>query len=115
MELRKDPITRSWVMVGDELSQLLPPHVGECRFCPDAKNPPQTISTMQALDPPPRRGAPFLPGPKNPPPPPPPHAGPRPPPLGGARRAPPALFFPYRGRPGAGGGRHLPPHAFGRP
>jgi len=50
MELRKDPITRSWVMVGDELSQLLPPHVGECRFCPDAKNPPQTISTMQALD-----------------------------------------------------------------
>jgi UDPglucose--hexose-1-phosphate uridylyltransferase len=51
MELRKDPITRSWVIVGDEFSQLLPPpQAAECRFCPEAKNPPQTISTIQALD-----------------------------------------------------------------
>src|ERR1700690_465891 len=45
MELRKDPITRSWVITGDdpiELSSL----EGPCRFCPNAANPTQTIAAL---------------------------------------------------------------------
>ncbi|HEY4902145.1 MAG TPA: hypothetical protein VIH89_01605 [Candidatus Sulfotelmatobacter sp.] len=35
MELRKDPITRSWVIVGDEPAEARRPQTG-CLFCPDA-------------------------------------------------------------------------------
>jgi len=44
MELRKDPITRSWVIVGDETEK--PAHAGYCPFCPGSPQAPQTIATM---------------------------------------------------------------------
>ncbi len=44
MELRKDPITRSWVMTGDEPG--VPVSETVCRFCPDAPNPTQVISVV---------------------------------------------------------------------
>jgi UDPglucose--hexose-1-phosphate uridylyltransferase len=48
MELRKDPITRSWVMTGDEPSAgMLAPETG-CRFCPDSSGPTQVISSIPA-------------------------------------------------------------------
>jgi UDPglucose--hexose-1-phosphate uridylyltransferase len=46
MELRKDPITRSWVITGDDPTEVGPrPEVG-CRFCADAKDTPQVISAV---------------------------------------------------------------------
>ena len=36
MELRKDPITRSWVMTGDESSEPAPCSDAPCRFCSDS-------------------------------------------------------------------------------
>jgi len=52
MELRKDPITRSWVITGDDT----PPAAGEtgCVFCPDSKSRAQVIATRPSLD-----GAPW--------------------------------------------------------
>ena len=49
MELRKDPITRSWVITGDDADLE---RLGEdgCPYCPDAARPPQVISSMPALD-----------------------------------------------------------------
>jgi UDPglucose--hexose-1-phosphate uridylyltransferase len=49
MELRKDPITRSWVVTGDDAP---PAHRdgGQCRFCPGAAREPQVVSTMPGLD-----------------------------------------------------------------
>src|SRR5271154_7618934 len=44
MELRKDPITRSWVMTGDE--PVAGPAETACRFCPDSANPTQVISAV---------------------------------------------------------------------
>src|SRR5260370_42523478 len=44
MELRKDPITRSWVIVGDEPEKHL--HEGRCPFCPGATNAPKVISSL---------------------------------------------------------------------
>ena len=46
MELRKDPITRSWVMTGDEPS--VPRPEGACRFCPDSSEATQVISAVPA-------------------------------------------------------------------
>jgi len=47
MELRKDPITRSWVIVGDEEERKL--HTGNhCPFCPGSPHAPQVISTLPA-------------------------------------------------------------------
>jgi UDPglucose--hexose-1-phosphate uridylyltransferase len=46
MELRKDPITRSWVITGDDPTEVGPrPEVG-CRFCADAKDTLQVISAV---------------------------------------------------------------------
>jgi UDPglucose--hexose-1-phosphate uridylyltransferase len=45
MELRKDPITRSWVMTGDEPSENPPRTETACRFCPDAANSTQVIAS----------------------------------------------------------------------
>src|SRR5271165_2727457 len=45
MELRKDPITRSWVITGDDLAEGPRPE-GACRFCPDSAESPQIISAM---------------------------------------------------------------------
>jgi len=49
MELRKDPITRSWVITGDD-SGLQPEELESCPYCPDAPHPPQVISSMPSVD-----------------------------------------------------------------
>jgi len=48
MELRKDPITRSWVITGDDN----PPPTRErfCRFCPDSPQQQQVVSTRPSVD-----------------------------------------------------------------
>jgi len=46
MELRKDPITRSWVMTGDDPAESASRPEGACRFCPDAPDATQVISAM---------------------------------------------------------------------
>ncbi len=48
MELRKDPITRSWVIVGDDVERQS--HSGPCLFCPGAANAPQVIATLNSSD-----------------------------------------------------------------
>src|SRR5229473_2941667 len=48
MELRKDPITRSWVMTGDDPTISGPRPEGPCRFCPDAPDATQVISAIPA-------------------------------------------------------------------
>jgi UDPglucose--hexose-1-phosphate uridylyltransferase len=45
MELRKDPITRSWVITGDDVPESVP-RTQYCRFCPDSPEPAQVISTV---------------------------------------------------------------------
>ena len=49
MELRKDPITRSWVIVGDDFEK--PAQSGYCPFCPGSPNPPQVITTLNSSEP----------------------------------------------------------------
>jgi UDPglucose--hexose-1-phosphate uridylyltransferase len=48
MELRKDPITRSWVIVGDDLSG---PTRTEpfCRYCPESPEQAQIVSSMPSV------------------------------------------------------------------
>lgn len=46
MELRKDPITRSWVIVGDDAER--PAQSGSCPFCPGSAHAPQTIASMNS-------------------------------------------------------------------
>src|SRR5438067_7530186 len=48
MELRKDPITRSWVIVGDDVERQGQP--GYCPFCPGAPSAPQVIATLNSPD-----------------------------------------------------------------
>jgi UDPglucose--hexose-1-phosphate uridylyltransferase len=47
MELRKDPITRAWVIVGDEEERRLQTD-GHCPFCPGSPSHPQVIATLAA-------------------------------------------------------------------
>lgn len=49
MELRKDPITRSWVITGDEGSDPISRADAVCRFCPDSPVPAQLIASMPGL------------------------------------------------------------------
>ena len=49
MELRKDPITRSWVITGDDFDSARREE-GVCLYCPDAKGAPQVVSTMPSVD-----------------------------------------------------------------
>ena len=49
MELRKDPITRSWVITGDDVPEPSP-HSGQCRFCGDGVDAFQSVSTLPGLD-----------------------------------------------------------------
>ena len=49
MELRKDPITRSWVITGDD-ADLETEERESCPYCPDAPRPPHVISSMPSLD-----------------------------------------------------------------
>jgi UDPglucose--hexose-1-phosphate uridylyltransferase len=44
MELRKDPITRSWVITGDDPAESGPRTPSACRFCADSKYTPHVIS-----------------------------------------------------------------------
>ena len=46
MELRKDPITRSWVITGDDVPDNAPRAGTACRFCPDSREPPQLIANI---------------------------------------------------------------------
>jgi UDPglucose--hexose-1-phosphate uridylyltransferase len=46
MELRKDPITRSWVITGDDPVESSPRAENACRFCPDVANSPQVIAAI---------------------------------------------------------------------
>jgi UDPglucose--hexose-1-phosphate uridylyltransferase len=54
MELRKDPITRSWVLVGDDIPETTPKASAPCRFCPSSTEKTQQISSRSGL-----RGAPW--------------------------------------------------------
>src|SRR4029077_10642194 len=45
MELRKDPITRSWVITGDDSAEAKPQTQAVCLFCPDSPSSPQVIAT----------------------------------------------------------------------
>jgi len=44
MELRKDPITRSWVITGDDVPEPTPRNA-QCPFCADSTHPVQVIAT----------------------------------------------------------------------
>jgi galactose-1-phosphate uridylyltransferase len=46
MELRKDPITRSWVITGDDVPDIAPRSESSCRFCPDSAQSLQLIASM---------------------------------------------------------------------
>jgi UDPglucose--hexose-1-phosphate uridylyltransferase len=46
MELRKDPITRSWVIVGNDVEK--PGQTGYCPFCPGSPNAPQMIASTNS-------------------------------------------------------------------
>jgi len=46
MELRKDPITRSWVITGDDIVEHAPPSEAICRLCPNAPIPLQMVSSV---------------------------------------------------------------------
>jgi UDPglucose--hexose-1-phosphate uridylyltransferase len=48
MELRKDPITRSWVITGDDVPDAAP-HSQTCRFCQDSANPSQLIASTSGV------------------------------------------------------------------
>ena len=52
MELRKDPLTRSWVLTGDDLPETLPRPAIECRLCPDSRSSErvQPVSSRPPVD-----------------------------------------------------------------
>jgi UDPglucose--hexose-1-phosphate uridylyltransferase len=49
MQLRKDPITRSWVITGDDPAAVAKDERG-CRFCADGKAPLQVVSSQSGVD-----------------------------------------------------------------
>src|SRR5260370_283408 len=49
MELRKDPLTRSWVLTGDDIPETAPRPAAECRLCPGSKDRLQQVSSRAAL------------------------------------------------------------------
>ena len=53
MQLRKDPITRSWVITGDDPEKdSLESKVAPCRFCAGSKNSLQVVGSVPAEAPP---------------------------------------------------------------
>src|SRR6266550_1694885 len=50
MELRKDPITRSWVITGDDVADQTPRAEAGCQFCPDSSTSSQQITSMAGID-----------------------------------------------------------------
>jgi len=49
MELRKDPITRSWIITGDDLPEPRPRPGTECPLCPGSQAKLQTVSSRASL------------------------------------------------------------------
>ena len=49
MELRKDPITRSWVITGDDVVEAAP-RSQACQFCISSPEPPQVIAYLPGVD-----------------------------------------------------------------
>ena len=49
MELRKDPLTRSWVLTGDDIPETAPRAAAECRLCPGSRDRLQQISSRAAI------------------------------------------------------------------
>jgi len=49
MELRKDPITRSWVITGDDVPDITPRSQSVCQFCPDSPQPVQLITNVSGM------------------------------------------------------------------
>ena len=49
MELRKDPITRSWVITGDDVADGTPRLEPVCTFCPDSPQPAQLVASMSGV------------------------------------------------------------------
>ncbi len=51
MELRKDPLTRSWVITGDDVPEVVLPPASDCRLCPGAsgKDKLQQISSRASV------------------------------------------------------------------
>ena len=50
MELRKDPITRSWVIIGDEVVEHAPPRAQACPFCGPSAESAQVVATQPGLN-----------------------------------------------------------------
>src|SRR5499427_8395253 len=50
MELRKDPITRSWVITGDDVPEVVPRSESLCLFCGDSAANVQVISSTPGVD-----------------------------------------------------------------
>jgi UDPglucose--hexose-1-phosphate uridylyltransferase len=50
MELRKDPITRSWVITGDDVPEPSPRNQISCPFCPASTSPLQVISARTEIE-----------------------------------------------------------------
>ena len=48
MELRKDPITRSWIITGDDVPEA-PGAPGPCPFCPGSQERVQAVSSRSAV------------------------------------------------------------------
>src|SRR5882762_6151188 len=49
MELRKDPITRSWVITGDDIPDPAPRPDTACRFCPSSTAQVQQTASLSGL------------------------------------------------------------------
>ena len=49
MELRKDPLTRSWVLTGDAVPETAPRPATECRLCPASPARLQQVSSRAAI------------------------------------------------------------------
>jgi UDPglucose--hexose-1-phosphate uridylyltransferase len=50
VELRKDPITRSWVITGDDVPDAAGRSESVCRFCPDSPMPAQLVSMASSQE-----------------------------------------------------------------
>jgi UDPglucose--hexose-1-phosphate uridylyltransferase len=50
LELRKDPLTRSWVLTGDDLPESPPQAGAECRLCPGSRARVQPVSMRASVD-----------------------------------------------------------------
>src|SRR6266487_1614481 len=49
MELRKDPLTRSWVLTGDDIPETAPRPATQCRLCPGSQIRAQQVSSRASI------------------------------------------------------------------